>query len=286
MRIAGAQIPVGSDIQSNKREILKALDWAKDNKVHHLLTPEGALSGYCNGWQDKDDELEDALQEVAEHNTGVGLHLGTLLKEQERIGTINRNQIRHYDKSGKLNTITHKTYCIPSDYCLGRLPDEPIRYFYLDADYISVPVVGMICNDMWGSAEELGIAFCEKHLVDRELSIIFHATNGMKWNRNDKRNDAFSSYSEGFLRMTAFKSKATIITVDSCVPWSWNGNEDLINESMTSSPSGVVNFLGWQTNVPRYGRQFFYYDVEFNGKEFENYDGRMSDEYPYVKLLR
>ena len=55
---------------------------------------------------------------------------------------------------------------------------------------------------------------------------------------------------------------------------------------MTSSPSGVVNFLGWQTKVPRYGRQFFYYDVEFNGKEFENYDGRMSDEYPYVKLLR
>ena len=52
MRIAGAQIPVGSDIQSNKREILKALDWAKDNKVDHLLTPEGALSGYCNGLQD------------------------------------------------------------------------------------------------------------------------------------------------------------------------------------------------------------------------------------------
>ena len=281
MRIAGAQIPVGSNIQSNKIEILKSLDWAKQNAVDHLLTPEGALSGYCNGWQDKDEELKDALKEIEQHNTGVGLHLGTLFKEKEPIGLINRNQIRHYDKSGKLNTITHKTYCIPSDYCLGRLETDPIRYFYLD----SLPVVGMICNDMWGASEEMGIAFCERHLVDRNLSIIFHATNGMKWNRNDKRNDAFSGYSEGFLRMTAFKSKSTIITVDSCVPWSWNGDEDLIDQSITSSPSGVLNFLGWQKTVPRYGRQFFYYDVQLND-EFKNYDGRMSDEYPYIKLIK
>ena len=138
---------------------------------------------------------------------------------------------------------------------------------------------------MWGASEEMGIAFCDRHLVDRNLSIIFHATNGMKWNRNDKRNDAFSSYSEGFLRMTAFKSKSTIITVDSCVPWSWNGDEDLIDKSITSSPSGVLNFLGWQKTVPRYGRQFFYYDVQLND-EFKNYDGRMSDEYPYIKLIK
>ena len=85
--------------------------------------------------------------------------------------------------------------------------------------------------------------------------------------------------------MTAFKSKSTIITVDSCVPWSWNGNEDLIDQSITSSPSGVLNFLGWQKTVPRYGRQFFYYDVQLND-EFKNYDGRMSDEYPYIKLIK
>ena len=42
MRIAGAQIPVGSNIQSNKIEILKSLDWAKQNAVDHLLTPEVA----------------------------------------------------------------------------------------------------------------------------------------------------------------------------------------------------------------------------------------------------
>ena len=85
--------------------------------------------------------------------------------------------------------------------------------------------------------------------------------------------------------MTALKSQSTIITVDSCVPWNWNGNEDYIDQSITSSPSGVINFLGWQKTVPRYGRQFFYYDVQLND-EFKNYDGRMSDEYPYIKLIK
>jgi hypothetical protein len=40
IRVAGAQIPVGTNIQANKVEILKALDWAKENEVDHLLTPE------------------------------------------------------------------------------------------------------------------------------------------------------------------------------------------------------------------------------------------------------
>ena len=96
MRIAGAQIPVGSNIQSNKIEILKSLDWAKQNAVDHLLTPEGALSGYCNGWQDKDEELKDALKEIEQHNTGVGLHLGTLFKEKEPIGLIHRKRLFYY----------------------------------------------------------------------------------------------------------------------------------------------------------------------------------------------
>ena len=33
IRLAGAQIPVGTDIQTNKKEIFKALDWAKETGV-------------------------------------------------------------------------------------------------------------------------------------------------------------------------------------------------------------------------------------------------------------
>ena len=38
IRIAGAQLPVSTDIQYNKNEIFKALDWAKENNVKHLVT--------------------------------------------------------------------------------------------------------------------------------------------------------------------------------------------------------------------------------------------------------
>ena len=49
IRIAGAQIPVSdNNIERNKHEIIRALDWAKENEVDHLLTPEGSLSGYGN----------------------------------------------------------------------------------------------------------------------------------------------------------------------------------------------------------------------------------------------
>ena len=51
IRLAGAQLPVTVDIQANKKEILKAIDWAKENEVNHLLTPEAALSGYMSGYE-------------------------------------------------------------------------------------------------------------------------------------------------------------------------------------------------------------------------------------------
>ena len=38
----------------------------------------------------------------------------------------------------------------------------------------------MICNDMWGAADEIGIGFCERHLVEFSIELIFHATNGIK----------------------------------------------------------------------------------------------------------
>ena len=63
-RIAGVQLPVSTNIQFNKKEILKAIDWAKENEVKHLLTPEGSLSGYGYKWSDNLDEIQDALKEV------------------------------------------------------------------------------------------------------------------------------------------------------------------------------------------------------------------------------
>ena len=52
---AGCQIPVTRDIEKNIKEIKKAIDWAKDNFVEIIATPECALSGYM--W--KPDSVDD-----------------------------------------------------------------------------------------------------------------------------------------------------------------------------------------------------------------------------------
>ena len=66
IRFAGAQIPIhDEDIQYNKKEIFKALDWAKENNVDLIQTPEACLSGYGVLWQEKIDELFEALKAVS-----------------------------------------------------------------------------------------------------------------------------------------------------------------------------------------------------------------------------
>ena len=69
-------------------------------------------------------------------------------------------------------------------------------------------------------------------------------------------------WTEAWLKMTAFRASCSILTVDCATHWGWIGNEDTIDKCKTSSPSGFINNLGeWQTDVPRYGRQYFYHDI-------------------------
>ncbi len=121
IRLAGAQLPVTVDIQANKKEILKAIDWAKENEVNHLLTPEAALSGYMSGWQKNMNEITDALKEIEEHQSksGLCLHLGTNNKEPDKYGDVFRNQIRHYNPDGVLYGTTFKYYPIPEESALS-----------------------------------------------------------------------------------------------------------------------------------------------------------------------
>tara|TARA_A100000164_G_scaffold189664_1_gene168380 strand:+ start:958 stop:1923 length:966 start_codon:yes stop_codon:yes gene_type:complete len=291
IRIAGAQIPVSTDIQFNKKEIFKALDWAKENEVDHLLTPEAALSGYKPEalWDNK-DELEEALKEIETHiasnNMDILFHLGTLFIEPETQGSINRNQVRHYEgRDGQCHifSTTNKIACVGADSFV--IPGDEINVLKLphrtDREY---KMATLICNDMW--------EWDDNHMLNYKMSskvqpdIIFHATNGVKFtpdmlkheNKPEfsdvKYNNKFlcnvlDAWHETHLRMTAVQSCATIITVDSCVPWYWDPlDESTIDHFMTSSESGILNPLGIRlTDVPRHGRQYFYCDINDHTKE-------------------
>ena len=288
IRIAGAQIPIkDNDIQFNKNEILNALDWAKENEVDCLLTPEGSLSGYGSWWMSKMEELEDSLLEVENHQkkVGVELHLGTLLQSREPIGFVNRNHIRHYGKDGGLYGLSNKTYIVPGDgACLSSTAGglSPLHPFNMPnvtkKDGQPYKIVGMVCNDMWGSSKDTHKDYnpdmsLNEMLIERKADLVFHSTNNYKFppqqiTEYPYMKETFDMWHESHLRMTAWATCSTILTVDGCTPWLWDGDENDYNTYESGSQSGVITGLGERVvAVSRTGRQYFHYDLGINDRE-------------------
>ena len=283
LRLAGAQIPVASNIQLNKIELFKAIDWAKENEVDHLLTPEGSLSGYqdTNG---KEREIIDSLKEVELHARGLNLHLGTILKEKEEQGYLNRNEIRHYNKGGDLRGITLKTLpiymmesALPRDQdrdpiVICDLYEESIDQLLDDKVYEQCMAAGLICNDLYG-VNEVGKIPLTTHYKDMKiLDLIFHATNGAKNDESETQYEVFDLWHNAYLRMASWNTSIPILTVDSCTEWEWDGNEDEVDKYRTSSPSGLVTHLGWSIQAPRFGRKYFKYDYQPPEKKYFDTD--------------
>ena len=268
IRIAGAQIPVSTNVQKNKQEILKAIDWAKENEVKHLLTPEGSLSGWL-GWEGKIEEIADALKEIEDHqkNAGIWLHLGTMYQEHDVYGNVFRNEIRHYGDDGGIVSITYKTQVVNGESALGRFEWQTLSCFEYEPGHWSG---GMICNDMWGWQESKMGPISTQYKNLGFVDLLFHATNGQK-DQDDNTFDVFDKWHDAFLRMTAWNSNIPILTVDSCTPWEWDGEDQtIIDKYPTSSESGFMHIDGWRTSVPRKGRQYFYYDYTPPIKQIQN----------------
>tara|TARA_B100000579_G_C22749464_1_gene813278 strand:+ start:76 stop:1002 length:927 start_codon:yes stop_codon:yes gene_type:complete len=287
IRIAGAQIPVSdNNIERNKHEIIRALDWAKENEVDHLLTPEGSLSGYGNLFLRYGDTLQLALKEVEDYQKklGIGLHLGTAIQNVEDKGIFNRNQIRHYSRDGILCGQTNKTYLVPGDkyFVPSTVGSEPAATFPIvnlkKRDSKDFTAVGMICNDMWGGEKFLGVddiapkLSLTQILSQMEIDLVFHSTNGYKFDKkiiNEKPSyQTLFDWHDVHLRYTANLLSTTILTVESCVPWNWDGNESIFDKVITPSSSGVIGPFGnWLSDVPRSGRQYFYHDLDIDFRE-------------------
>ena len=286
IRVAGAQIPVCDGCSEyNKVEILKALDWAKENGVEYLLTPECALSGYGDYFDHNYDLVMSQLKEIEEHQKklGVGLAIGTNIYEED--GTA-RSQIRHYDKDGNQYARNNKTLVVEGDAQFG-ITSAYINSTPLDTydfpgvecrDGSGFKFTGLICNDMWGYElyhmphYAYGTSLISLMKAQNDLDLVFHATNAYKFfddHYDTYRTDAecLHMYHEAHLRWMANHIIVNVLTVDSCTRWNWDGNPDTIDSYVTSSPSGLIDPTGaWVTQVPRRGRQFFYYDLDINSR--------------------
>ena len=250
--VAGAQIPVTRDIKSNVAAIDRAINYAVGKKADILLTPEGSLSGYTHEFDR--DATEEVLAYVTQRaqSAKLGLALGTCFVESGDGQCY--NQIRFYSSDGKYLGFHSKTLTC------GSLTDPPqgeINHYaispLLNFDFNTVPIGGLICNDLWANpgCTPIPDPHLTQQLAEMGVKIIFHAVNGGR--SASEWSDVAWQYHESNLRMRARAGGVWIVTVDNCHPV----------ELRCSSPSGIINPAGeWECQTPPKGEQFFSYTIE------------------------
>ena len=245
MRVALAQTPVVSDVSENVKTLLRAVQFAVDQRADVLLTPEGSLSGYTH--QFNIESVKAGLAEVTtQAQEGcLALALGTCFVEED--GSC-YNQIRFYDSSGSYLGFHSKTLCCgtletPSRGEIEHYAVAPLRTYALNG----VCVGGLICNDLWANP------FCtpmpDSHLTHKlkqlGARVVFHAVNGGR--SSDPWSEVNWQYHETNLRMRARAASVYIATVDNAFPI----------DVRCSAPSGVVGPQGeWLSRCVERGEQF------------------------------
>ncbi len=252
LRVAGIQMPVTRDVQSNINHIESAIAWAKSENADILLTPEGSLSGYTHEFDSQ--EVTTALTQIARvaKETGIGLALGTCFIEPDDGECY--NQLRFYDKSGDYLGFHSKT--LPT----GTMTDSPIgeiNHYSIRPlrtyNFHGITLGGLICNDLW--ANPVCTPQADPHLTHllkgQGAQVILHAVNGGR--SRAEWSTVNWDYHSANLRMRARASKIWIATVDSSEPV----------DIRCSAPSGVINPDGsWQCRTKDTGIDRFVYTIE------------------------
>lgn len=251
IKVAGAQIPVVSDIDENVKTIELAIDYAVSQKSDILLTPEGSLSGYTHDFNiQKAGSALDYITTKAKR-LKLGLALGTCFVEFD--GKC-YNQIRFYKPDGEYlgfhsKILTCGTMEDPPQGEINHYAVKPLRIF----NYNGICIGGLICNDLW--ANPCCTPIPDPHLT-QQLSkmgakIIFHAVNGGR--NGSEWSDVAWNYHESNLRMRANAGSIWIVTIDNCYP----------QELRCSAPCGVINPKGdWVYQTKPIGEQFFSYSID------------------------
>ncbi len=246
LRVAGAQLPVTDDIDTNVAAVSRAIAHARAVNADVLLTPEGSVSGYRVDFDAA--SVREAVAFLAERAraAGVALALGTCYVEDDGLCY---NQVRFYDPRGQFDGFHSKqlrcgTLDDPPQGEINAYSVTPLRTFTVKG----VTVGALICNDLWANPEctPMDDPHLTQQLARMGARVIFHAVNGGRdggdWSR------VAWQYHEANLRMRARAGHLWIVTVDSCYP-----------ETLPcSAPSGVVSPDGaWVSRADVQGEHVF-----------------------------
>lgn len=268
LRIAGAQIPVSADISTNIQTIKDAIDWAVENKVDYLVTPEGSLSGYVDNyerWEDMVAALDTIEAYSAEKH--IGLCLGTLWFEPtEDGGVVRKNQIRVYH-NGIFRRAISKSFLSPHDFEMGIEANDVTSGFALRAsDDTLVSCAGFICKDLYAreSSSENELVNLPNEFYHLGAELYVHVTNAER-GVDEIHDQVHYNWHQANAEIVSWITRRPLITVDNSIKMTGEAYD-----GRTSSPSGVLICGEWVVRVPDVGTQYFYYD--FPIEEFAKLD--------------
>lgn len=252
-----AQIPVSQSIPENTITIKAAIDWAHDNSVDYLVTPEGSLSGYIPSFNEvvEEEEIVLAVHDVVDYaaKRNVGLALGTKYKENGLV----YNQVRVYDTEGKFCGAHNKMYTIP-EYDRSIMPSriDPIT---IKHNGYEVKMLCLICNDFWGGYLQ-GAGALPKLAVEKETKadIILHSTNAMR-GLGLKSEEVLYDLHNSILKFTSFELHMHVVTADNSIRM-----DGIYCDNRTSSRSGVVYNGEWLTEEKTSGTQYFKVNLDLD----------------------
>jgi len=254
MNIGGVQIPVSSEVYENFISIKKAIDWASENSVDILLTPECALTGYAwapiHALDHRLKKLQGYLDQLVAYSVEkkVDLALGTAIYEDDTFvyGKDKNwvNQLRIYE-AGEL-VYKHNKIMLTHDepYTAG----EKVSVF----NYKGRITAGLICNDLWvcgfqrpGDAGKLA-----KEMEDHGVQLCFLASSAPKLSSDP---DYFYTWSDIHVQTYSRQGGYVIVVADNC-----NSQHGAIYSGKTGAPSGIMDPLkGWVAKTPDNGLQYY-----------------------------
>ena len=276
VRLGGCQIAIAHDVSKNVETLKRAIDWAAENNVEYLITPEGALSGYFdNALSDENwPKVKKGEEEIVAYATSkeVGLGLGTFWREPEVTGTINRNQTRFYNWMGHFEGSYNKIMLIESDIVI---PGEDTAIMGGEHKTIKLTpksspqsffqVGVLICNDFYGENRE-GTALARRALyslknMSRPVELIIHPTFGLRGYEvhDDLDEEIMKTYElwhENHVKQLSYSASMSVLTVDTISDFTGQ----LPPNIDTSSPGGVVVNGKTIVSAPRRGEQYFHWD--------------------------
>jgi predicted amidohydrolase len=152
IKMAGYQMIVSNDINSNKQKILAGMYDALNEGADFLVTPEGSLSGYTSNFDQ--EQLQKALSEIesAAKEHKIGLMLGTCFKEVVGGTEYCYNQVRVYAPDGQFMGAYSKILrCSSLDFPgTGEMLDYvegELKTFNWEGNTFGI----LICNDLWAT---------------------------------------------------------------------------------------------------------------------------------------